>query len=351
MATQKEINSVENEIGNLGGTSSSVLNKKIPYANEILGIKDNLSSDEKQDMDDFISKTSFRKKKKEKEEISISSGWLPLDKEEMGLRSIFYPQNWTFYIKAATVNAIKNWTSIDESKIDQINNALTDIIRTCVKIDTGSTFSAGWKDINSWDRFWFILKVKELSFNSGENEIKYDDVCPECNEPITYVLNSRSLNYEFPDQDLIDKYWTGTCWEIDPSEYGVSDYQPVKLYTPTLGKDDMIIQWATQKAQNNQKIDESFINYLTWMLNKPSNSLQNFDVQVSRIKKEYFNWNLDMFNFMTDVIKNLSVNQSEKLTMKCPNCSMEVSSTVQFPDGVKSLFVIENKNIKKFGSR
>jgi hypothetical protein len=84
-----------------------------------------------------------------------------------------------------------------------------DIIKTCVKINTNSEQGAGWAQINSWDRFWFVLKVREYTYNSSENTIDFTDDCSECNTEIKYELKSSSLFYEFPVDDLIDKYWDG----------------------------------------------------------------------------------------------------------------------------------------------
>jgi hypothetical protein len=57
-----------------------------------------------------------------------------------------------------------------------------------------------------------------------------------------------------------------------------------------------------------------------------------------------------MFTFMNDVIRNITINQSEKLRVECPYCGQEATSTVQFPNGIKVLFEVKS-SAKKFGSR
>ena len=149
--------------------------------------------------------------------------------------------------------------------------------------------------------------------------------------------------------DCTLSYWNGSTWEIDPSEYNV-DAAPVTLYTPKLQKDEAIIEWATAKIRNKQKIDETFIKFLTWLLPKPSRDAQMLDRQIQKIYKEYKEWDIDMFQFMNDVVNNITINPSEQLRTRCPHCSQEATSTVQFPNGVKVLFEVKS-NIKKFGSR
>jgi hypothetical protein len=86
------------------------------------------------------------------------------------------------------------------------------------------------------------------------------------------------------------------------------------------------------------------------MLDKPSRDMQMLDRQIQKLYKEYKSWDVDMHLFMKDVIKNITINPSENLSMRCPHCGQETVSAVQFPDGVQALFG-SNKQRKKFGSR
>jgi hypothetical protein len=156
------------------------------------------------------------------------------------------------------------------------------------------------------------------------------------------------LHYEFPDEALVESYWNGNVWEIDPTEYDV-EYPPITLYTPKLGKDSMIIDWAVAKQREGGKIDETFIEFLVWMIDKPSKDMNIFDHQIQKIYKEYKNWSVDMFTFMRDVIRNITINPSENLAMRCPHCGQETISGVRFPDGINKLFGAGKA--KKFGTR
>ena len=347
----QDYDALEGQIGNAGGSEQPLKPGqglgRIKHQ-EILGQKSELSKEEKEAMEKFRSR-AHKEREEHAEHANIAVGWIPINREEMGIRSQFYPAEWDFYVKAAPVMAIKNWTSIDEEDARALNNVLNEIIRTGVRIDTHSNTGAGWAKINSWDRFWFVLKVREATFVKGETKVEFEDACSECDTDITYTLTSDALFYEFPDEELIDKYWDGKAWQIDPNEYDV-DHEPITLYTPTLGKDEAIIEWATAKARAKQKIDENFVNFLMWLLPKPLKDNDAMNRWVDKLYKEYKSWSVEMYGFMSDVVRNLTINPSEQLRVKCPNCGQEATSTVQFPNGVKELFRIESK-AKKFGSR
>ena len=343
MAKRDIDESIVSEIGGLGGEETSLgkLQHKSAY-----GQKEDLNEDDRASLAAFLDKG--KRLKEEKEEIAISSGWIPINRDDLGVRSSFYPESWEFFVKPATMQAIKNWTAIDESRPDQVNKVFDEIIKQCVKIDTHSTQGAGWAQVNSWDRFWFILKVREYTFGVGENKVEFTDECTECAQEITYTLTANSLHYEFPDDNLIQDYWNGTVWEIDPTEYDV-EHEPIKLYTPKLGKDSAIIDWAVAKQREGGKIDENFIEMLVWLLDKPSRDASMLDRQIQKIYKEYKAWDVEMFTFMRDVIKNITINPKENLTTRCPHCGQETISGVQFPNGINTLF--GTSKAKKFGSR
>ena len=121
---------LENEIGALGGeeTKSLALGKlqhKAAY-----GGKEDLNNDEQESLNKFLNKG---KQLKEQEElINISDSWIPIDKEDLGIRAMFYPESWEFFIKPATMKAIKNWTAIDESRPDQVNKVFNEIIKQLI---------------------------------------------------------------------------------------------------------------------------------------------------------------------------------------------------------------------------
>lgn len=314
----------------------------------ILGQREDLTEDEMESLKAFQSKIKAERAERAEKNF-IKDGWVPVDRAEMGIRSDFYPSSWEFFVKPAAVSAIKNWTAVDETNTAAVYRVLNEIVRTSVKIDTHGDGVGGWSKINSWDRFWFILKVREVTFAQGESKVEFEDQCSECGCDLTYSLTADGLFYEYPDEELIEKYWDGNKWNIDPTEYDV-DHDPITLYTPKLGTDEKILEWATAQAHAKKQVDENFIRFLMWMLPNPSRDANVLNRQIDKIYKEYRSWSVAMYEFMDDVIRNLQVDPSENLKMTCPSCGQEAISSVRFPDGIKVLFRIETK-AKKFGSR
>ena len=285
-------------------------------------------------------------------DLPIRTGWIELEREELGERSQFYPSDWKFFIRPATVDDIKNWSSVDETRFDQVNNVFNEIIKSCVKI-TSSTGNVSWGKICSWDRFWLLLKIREYTFTTGESKIAYDDECPNCDQPLEFELSSNSLVFEMPDQDIINQYWdpVNRVWCIDPTEYDVNG-PVIKFYTPTLEKDAAIKAWLIARLQENRnfKIDQTFLRFVAWMTPKISKDATIAARQIRELNLKYKSWNEEMFSFMDDVIRNIIVTPSNKLVINCPICGEEVTSNIRFPNSIKELFSYESK-FRKFGKK
>ena len=189
----------------------------------------------------------------------LREGWIPVDREQMGLRSYFYPQEWEFRIRPATVEAIRNWSNMDDSNVLVMDTVLNEVLKACLSIITPQG-QIPWSNVNSWDRLYFLLLIREYTFINGESKLNYSDDCPECDNPVEFELTSNSLLYDYPDEDII-KYYDieQRCWMIDPEEFDVHE-QPIKLYLPTLDKDEAIKTWYVDRLQNqpNKKTEQSF---------------------------------------------------------------------------------------------
>ena len=281
----------------------------------------------------------------------IREGWIAVDRNLMGDRSYFYPQEWQFRIRPATVEAIRNWSNIDENNFLAVDDVLNEVLKSCLSIITPEG-QIPWGNIRSWDRLYFLLLIREYTFIDGEHKLKYEEDCPECDNPITFELLSNAILYDYPDEDVIKYYDVNKrCWTIDPEEFEVHA-NPINLYLPTLEKDAAIKAWWIDRAQNqpNKKTEQAFIRFLPWLTPKISKDLDIAKKQIKSLEIAFKNWDMEMFTFMDEVLRNISVTPKDKLIMKCPICGEEVTAPVRFPNSVSDLFNVQNKH-RKFGSK
>ena len=283
------------------------------------------------------------------QKTEIRDGWMEVDKNLLGERAKFYPENWQFRIRPANVEAIRNWSTIDDENPNSIDDVFNEILKSCLSIVTPEG-PLPWGNLRSWDRFFFVLLIREYTFIKGEAKVEFTEDCPNCDNPATFTLSSVSLDYELPDPEVM-KYYSveEQNWLIDPEEFGVAE-DPITLYLPTLEKDANIKAWIIQRIQEKKKVDNLFIRFLTWMAPKISKDLTVANRQIREYEMKYKSWDTEMFSLMDEVVRNISVTPGTKLKTTCPVCGEEVTADIRFPNGVRALFSMANKH-KKFGSK
>lgn len=282
----------------------------------------------------------------------VRDGWQPVDRGLLGDRDYFYPEDWKFYVRPATVEAIRNWSMIDDQNSSNIDDVFNEILKTCLSIKRGDDTPLPWYNVNSWDRFFFILLIRAYTFENGEREISYYEECPNCENEVNFKLTYDALLYDMPDPEIIQYYDRDTrSWAIDPTEFDVEG-QPMKFYVPTLEKEANIKAWMISRLQENRnyKIDPVLIKFLSWIAPKISKDPEISKRQIKQYKAVFEGWDIDEFSFWNDVIANITVMPSTSIKSTCPSCGEEVTSMIRFQDGVRSLFAVSNRH-KKFGSK
>lgn len=284
-------------------------------------------------------------------ETPIRGGYIEVSKDEMGDRALFYPSGWKFMIKPATVDDVKNWSSIDEERIEQVNEVFNEVLKSSLKITAENGETVSWNKINSWDRFWFLLKIREYTFDKGERKIAYDDECPHCGEKVGFELKASNLRFTVPDRDIIARYWDSERreWTINPKEYDVAG--PVlHFYPPTIEKDNVVFKWLYSRAQDGKKLNESFSRFLPWLLNRVSKDDKVNEKFIVDCEATYKGWGLELFGLCDEILSTIQVAPDEKLLAICSHCGEEVESQIQFPNGIRSLFAVSGGR-KKFGQK
>lgn len=291
------------------------------------------------------------------ENADIRDGWIDVDRALLGERSTFYPEDWIFRIRPATVDAIRNWSTIDDENPNSVDDVFNEILKSCLQI-RGDRGLIPWGNISSWDRFYFLLLIREYTFQRGETNIEFEEDCPGCDNPVKFKLESSQLAYDLPDPEVMTMYsQADRSWQIDPAAYDLDGYDPITLYIPTLDKEANIKAWLLSRMRENpnRKLDTVFLRFLPWLAPKISKDDKIANRQIKQLELAYKAWDMDLFSFMDDVLKNIIVTPSSKLTTTCPVCGEEVSAEIRFREdgkgsGIKELFNVENRH-KKFGTK
>lgn len=361
--TKEEQEKLAEQVSQMDGTAQEPSKPLAGQKLKSVTNRNKLSDEEQASMDEFLQKTKTSGKRVIGEsqigshaeiidETPVANGWIMMDKSKLKTNAMFYPEDWQFMIRPASTDAIKKWNSVDESRKDfqiQWNQVFNEMIKSSIAIKT-PTGMLNWTHINAWDRFLFILEARRVSFTNN-NRIEFTEPCDVCGADVTYVVDTDSIYFDMPDQEIIDKHWDvdEMCWKIDPKDYDMNG-SIIKLYPPTLGKNDAIFQWAYAQAQTGKQLNEGFLEFLPWMMKSAPKDAKLLDKAIKEYERQYRSWDFEMFDFMQEIIRNVNVASEDKLIATCPDCGSEVHSTIQFQNGLKSLFTMESGR-KRFGRK
>ena len=286
------------------------------------------------------------------ERAEVRDGWIQIDRQLLGERSKYYPEDWQFLVRPATVEVVRNWSMLDETNGNSIDDVFNEILKYCLSIKS-MTGVKPWQSINNWDRFFFVLLIREYTFVQGESKVEFTEDCYSCESPVQFTLNSQALMYEVPDDEVLRYYDSeNRVWIIDPVDFEIPSERAIYLYNPTVEKDANIKAWLIAEHQENEKrkFDPVFIKFLPWLCERVSKDLGSARMQIRKAELAFKSWDSEMFSFMNDVLKNISVTPSTNISAICPACGEEVVTKLRFPDGVGALFNVVNKR-KKFGTK
>jgi len=306
-----------------------------------LGNISNLSKEEEKPIEEKITSLGKRHDQgniasSEAAAFEAKLGWHELNSRDFPSKGIFYPIGTRFFVKAAKGKEIRHYSTMNEHDPYSVDESLNDIISTCLDIRIPDQI-ASWKDLKEEDRIYIVLSIKEHSFKQGENKISYKIDCNECDEENEIEIRSdiftrtdipdTLMKYYSPEENLF-VVKTKTCGEI-------------RLAPPSIGIMQEITKYQKEKLRNKKKLSQDFMTMVLYMvLNwRGLNTKKINDLEV-----EYIGWPDKKFEVMYNLIDMCKVSVDENITIKCKNtkCGAEVTAPVQFPGGLKNLFVISD---------
>jgi hypothetical protein len=248
----------------------------------------------------------------------------------------FYPDNTRISIRAARVDEIREFSSIDENDIKDVTDKLTYMVSQCVKVYYGNV-PGSYRDLLSADRIVLILKIREITFLDGMSSIKLPvpaNACETygCKPQETVIFNSTKLNFTTPSQE-IEKYYDSVdkCYRIKTKSYG-----DITLFPPSIGVSSIVTNWIVEQAREEKKIDASLTEMLQYLVGdwRRLNSKSIFN-----ILGELSTWDTQKFALVYRLIEQINIGIEFELKDRCETCGGEITVPISFPDGYKSLFV------------
>lgn len=264
----------------------------------------------------------------------FSRGFIEIYTENFPTRGLFYPKNWRFFIKSASTKDIRHWSTMDETNPKSIDDGLNEILSNCLEIREGETKRKIYKDLKEEDRFYVILLIKELTFPKAENQIVTETVC-SCGETQKIELKTDNLVFKKLEDRILERYDENLRKIVFRTKSGDTFY----IQSPSIGLVNAITKWARKKSELKKKLDESFLSIAMYLFD---DWREITDAVLDSAEIEWKGQDINKTQFWLSLPKMVQTGVDSKLKSECEKCGGEVTADVEFPNGIKSLFIISN---------
>jgi len=279
----------------------------------------------------------------EPESRPLDIGWKNLPMHMIPSKGLFYPEGTRIAIRPSEVKEIRQFSTIDEDDMLDIDNKLNFILDSCCKIkfsEHGGLVS--YKDLKQEDRFFVIMAIRDLTFVKGENRIiiNTDNGCTTEGCPGMEGIELRSgvlSNYDI-DSKLMEYY--------SPSERMFTFHmrrigKTIKMTPPSIGVTRAISNFVKDAVKKGDDVDESFIKIAPFYFNDWVN-LDYFKIKEAMITSNE-EWTKEEFSAYLGLSEKIRIGTNLRLKVKCDTCGDgEVTAPIYFPGGFRSLFVISD---------
>ena len=271
--------------------------------------------------------------------IQSLTGYVKLDLANFPSGGQFYREDFEIHIRAARVGEIREFSTLDEENILDVDEKLNSLLVNCTKIMYGNQ-RGSYRDVLEEDRIYLILSIRELTFKEGENKLMMPVGKKNCKTGSCKAQDSMELrtgNLQFNEQDeLIEKYYDfeNKCFTVPTKNHGELTIAP-----PTIGVMRAITDWIRKREQEGKTWDKSSLSILPYI----QREWRGFnDKEIFSAITSFQGWDASKFSIVYRLVEKAKIGVKPEFNYPCESCGEEVAVPLTFPGGIKALFIIQD---------
>ena len=237
-------------------------------------------------------------------------------------------------IRPAKTAEIRHFSTLEETDIFDVDDKLNHILQNCVKVRAEKKVLS-WKDIIEEDRVFIILAVRDLTFKEPENKLMVTKRCGDCNEENQIEVASRNFSLNKVTEE-VEKYYSPSkrCYLIQTKSLGELVMRP-----PTIGVMQVITKYIRAKEREGGAWDKAWVQIIPYIQQewRGFNDKAIFDGEVG-----FKGWESTKYTVHYRLAEKLRIGVQQNMQVSCSSCGAGVTAPVDFPEGIKSLFVISD---------
>jgi hypothetical protein len=289
------------------------------------------SAEQPQEREDLGRVDMNKFKPQEAQEADFHLGYHTLDLNELPSKGLFYPKDTRIKIRSAKAAEIRHFSTINENNLIEVEEALNLIVDKCMVIETSSK-RLSYKDLCEEDRIIILLKVRDLTFPEPENQILLKGKTENGSKYDIELAAKNMVFNQVPDE--ISKYYDNEkrVFVIKTKSAGEIIMRP-----PSIGVMEQVTKYLREKQEKDVDFDKAFIQVLPYLVEdwRQLNSKKMFDMEI-----DYSSWSSTKFMLVYRLAEKMKIGVDTTLEKEIEG--ELVKAPLDFPGGIKSLFIISD---------
>ncbi len=241
---------------------------------------------------------------------------------------LFYPEGFQVSIRAARGEEIKHWSTMDDTEILSVNNAMNYIIERCVTVK--SPMGGNWRDIKDVDKFYILLAIRELTFADDDQNLMLP-----VSETNNIPLSKEMIHYvEFPEEIMKHYSKEERCFVFKLKKSG----KVIRTYIPSIGISEWIANYIEKKQREQTQFDRDYIQYAPILIPTYKGLTQESYDEYIRTSHDYGASEWALLSQVYSLLKT-SLTPSIKYNMED---GTEQEVPLSFRGGIKSIFSVQD---------
>ena len=259
-------------------------------------------------------------------------GWHVLDQETLPSKGKFYPAGTVIKIRSAKAAEIRHFSTMDENNYIDMEEKLNSIVESCSQLTNGGK-RLSYKDILEEDRIVILLSIRDLSFPEPEQKLMLKGKTEKTKKQADVELSVKNLIPSVIDEE-IEKYYDDKArtYVIKTRSAG-----EVRMHPPTIGVMQEVTQYIKDRQEKEVEFDKAFIQVLPYI----QSDWRNLSLdKIFKLEVDYKGWDEKKFMVIYRLAERMRI--GVQATLETHVDGEKVSAPLEFPGGIKSLFIISD---------
>jgi hypothetical protein len=269
--------------------------------------------------------------KQNAESSNFHLGYHSVNMETLFSRGRFYPQDTKISIRSAKVAEIRHFSTMNENSLLDIEEKLNGIVKSCMRIESPNK-KLSYKDLLEEDRIAILLQIRDLTFPEAENKLMLKAENSYGTTKDVELATRNFVTTEIPAE--IEKYYDAVarCFRIQTKSSG-----EILMKPPCIGVMEEVTKYIKEQQEKKKRWDQAFIQILPYIQLdwRGFNQTEIFNSEVA-----FQGWNEKKYMVTYRLAEKMKIGAEPEMLVDVDG--EDVSVPLQFPGGIKSLFIISD---------